>query len=133
MRLIAQEAPLGCAIACAASLADLSYKETRRYFDDGEIKEQTSGFYNRDIVNVLNKVGIRTKAYGIKRRGNRKIKFGSIVFIGSCPKYPAGHYLLKTINGWMNPWINFPHTKPIKAGFQKRLSGGARWIIEIIK
>lgn len=66
MRAITQEAPLGCAIACAASLTNLSYKQMRRYFDKGKLKEATSGFYNRDIIKALGKLGIRARAFHIE-------------------------------------------------------------------
>ena len=131
MRLITQEAPMGCAIACTASLANLSYKQMRTYFDNGIIKEQTHGFYNRDIINALSNIKISAKAYGMKKWGNKNIELGTIVFIERSKKYTAGHYLLKTKNGWMNPWINYPHINPAKAGFQKTLPGKARWVIEI--
>jgi ABC-type bacteriocin/lantibiotic exporter with double-glycine peptidase domain len=130
MKLITQEAPMGCAIACIASLSGLSYKQMRGYFSRGEIKEQTSGFYNRDIINALIKIGISAKAFSIKRWGNRKIKAGTIVFVERSKKYPAGHYLLKTKNGWMNPWINYPNINPAKAGFQKTLPGRLKWVIK---
>lgn len=133
MKLITQEAPMGCAIACTASLANLSYKQMRRYFDNGEIKEQTSGFYNRDIVIALNKINIKAKAFSKKRWGNKNMGFRTIVFIERSKKHPAGHYLLKTKNGWMNPWINFPNINPAKAGFQRKLPAKVRWVIGITK
>ncbi len=133
MKPITQEAPIGCAVACSASLAGLSYKQMRIYFDNGRVKEQTSGFYNRDIVSALSKIKILAKAYSIKRWGNRKIKIGVIVFIERSKGYPVGHYLLKTKRGWMNPWINYPNVNPAKAGFQKTLPGKVRWVIEITK
>ena len=131
MKLITQEAPMGCAIACTASLANLSYKQMRKHFDEGMIKEQTSGFYNRDIVNVLNKIKIKAKIFNMKRWGNKNMGFGTIVFIERSKKYPAGHYLLKTKNGWMNPWINYPNINPAKAGFQKTLPGKVKWVVKI--
>lgn len=130
MRPITQEASMGCAIACCASLLGLSYKQMRNYFDNGKIKEQTKGFYNRDIIDALGKLGISARAFSIKRWGNKKIKHGNIVFIGRSKNCPTGHYLLKTRDGWMNPWINYPNLNPAKAGFQKKLPGKAVWVIE---
>jgi len=54
---------------------------------------------------------------------------GAIVFVERSKKYPAGHYLIKTKKGWMNPWINFPNISSAKSGFQKVLPGKAQWII----
>lgn len=132
MKIITQEAPMGCAIACSASLAGLSYKQMRKYFDNGKVKERTSGFYNRDIISALGKIGISVKAFSIRKWGNRRIKVGTIVFIERSKKYPMGHYLLKTKKGWMNSWINYPNINPAKAGFQKTLPSKARWFIEIL-
>lgn len=131
MKLISQEAPMGCGLACAAAAANLSYKEMRKYFDNGKIKESSSGFYNRDIVKALSKINIKAKAFSVKQWGNKKIKPGNIVFIGKSKLYPFGHYLLKTGKGWMNPWINFPYINPAKAGFQKKIPGQIKWIIEV--
>lgn len=130
MKLITQKAPMGCAIACSASLVDFSYEKMSRYFDNSKIKEQTSGFYNRDIIATLSKIGVRAKAYSIKRWGNKKINIGTIIFVKRSKEYPVGHYLLKTERGWMNPWINFPNITPAKAGFQKSLPGKINWVIE---
>ena len=133
MKPIPQEAPMGCAIACVASFLSLSYKETRKLFKDGKTREYTTGFYNRDILKTLKKRGIVAKAHNFNKTHNKKLKPGIIVFVERSNKYPAGHYLLKTKKGWMNPWINFPIINPAKAGFQKKLPGRARWIIEILQ
>ena len=133
MKPIPQEAHMGCAVACAASLSNLSYKKMRRYFDDGKNKECTSGFYNRDIIKALSKIKITAKAFSIKKWSNKKIKLGTIVFIRQPKVNPFGHYILKTKKGWMNPWINFPYINPAKAGFQKILPGQIKWVITINK
>ena|SRR3989338_6297977 len=130
MKPITQEAPMGCGIACCASLAGLSYKQMRKYFDNGDIKDKTSGFYNKDIVDALEKVGIRAKGYSVKKWGNKKVKVGTIVFVRRSKKYPEGHFLLKTKNGWMNPWINYSSINSAKAGFQKTLPDKIDWVIE---
>jgi hypothetical protein len=133
MKPITQEAPMGCAIACCASLAGLTYEKMLSYFDNGEIKDHTSGFYNKDIVKALSRVGINAKGCSIKKWGDRKIDDGTIVFIKRSKVYPEGHFLLKTKKGWMNPWINHPNINPAKAGFQTELPGKIDWVIEIVK
>lgn len=129
MKIITQEAPMGCAIACAASLVGLSYKKMRLLFSNGETRDYSTGFYNRDIVQALDKAKLTVKTYSIRQWGNKKIPPGTIVFIGPSPKYLAGHYLLKTKQGWMNPWINSPNINPAKGGFQKKIPGKIRWLI----
>lgn len=130
MKAITQEAPMGCAIACCASLAGLSYKEMRKHFDRGDVKDMTTGFYNRDIVQALRRAGITAKGSSIKTFGNKSFKNGTIVFAARSKKYPEGHFLLKTPKGWMNPWINHPTITPAKAGFQKKPPEGIDWVIE---
>ncbi len=128
MKAVHQEAPMGCGIACVASLANLSYKEMRRFFKNGIVKDKTSGFYNKDIVDALSKVNIEAKGCTAKTWGKKIIKPGTIVFVTRSKKFPEGHFLLKTKRGWMNPWINLPNTKPV-ARFQNRLPGKAEWVI----
>jgi hypothetical protein len=49
---------------------------------------------------------------------------GTIVYISGNERdknelYKYGHYLLKTANGWMNPWANMPN-KRRQSGFIDR-------------
>jgi len=129
MKAVAQEAPMGCAVACTASLAGLSYKEMRRFYVKGSIKDRTTGFYNKDIVSALAKANIEARGSTARTFGKRKMKPGTIVFITRSKKFPEGHFLLKATRGWMNPWLNLSKKgKPI-AGFQNRLPGKAEWVI----
>ncbi len=129
MKAIAQEGPMGCGVACAASLSGLSYKQMVRLFEDGNKKDKTTGFYNKDFVNALAKVNIQTKGCSAKKWGKKRIKPGTIVFVTRSKKFPDGHFLLKTTKGWMNPWINLSQSGKPVAGFQKRLPGKAEWVI----
>jgi hypothetical protein len=130
MKLVTQEGPMGCGVACAASLAGLSYKDMRKFFYKGSVKDKTAGFYNRDFVEALAKVGIKAKGYSIKRWGDKRIKTGTIVFSKRSKMYPVGHFLLKTERGWMNPWREGSTIKDAKAGWQKRFPGEKSWVIE---
>ena len=47
MKLVTQEGSMGCGIACAASLAGLSYKEMQKLFTQGNVKDKTTGFYHK--------------------------------------------------------------------------------------
>lgn len=129
MKLIAQETPMGCAVACAASVANLSYRRMRRHFDNAAIKEVDSGFYNRDIILALKKVKIIAKSFSIKRWAGRRILSGSIVFVGRNASYPFGHYYVKLERGWMNPWRNFPNIHPARSGVQKSRPKNILWLI----
>jgi len=69
MKLITQEGSMGCGIACAASLAGLSYKQMKKLFTQGNMKEKTTGFYHKDFEEALDKVGISIKGSSAKRWG----------------------------------------------------------------
>jgi len=129
MKPIAQEQSMGCAVACVASLLGLSYKGALNLFVNKSYAS-TRGYYCKEISQALLKRGLN---YGWKKVSlktnymlNRK---GVIIFIARSKKYPAGHYLIRTQKGWMNPWINFPQIAPAKAGFQKRLPGKPQWVM----
>lgn len=126
MKKVTQEHPMGCAVACVASICGISYERALLLFCN-KLFASTKGYYCKDICSALKRKG---KNYAYKK-AKQKINYceGVIVFILRSKKYPKGHYLVKTCNGWMNPWINFPHINPAKAGFQKRLPGKADWII----
>lgn len=130
MKLVTQEGSMGCGIACAASLAGLSYKEMQKLFTQGNVKDKTTGFYHKDFEEALEKVGFKIKGYSAKRWGMKHIKPGTIVFVRRGKVYPYGHFLLKTSKGWMNPWKRGENIKEAKAGWQKRLPDKKDWIIE---
>ena len=117
---------MGCGVACVASVAGVTYEKALKYFKKKSVL--TRGCYCRDIVKALDKFGIEYK-YKKFARMNLPTPDGTIVFISHSNKYPEGHYLVRIGKAWMNPWINYPHIVPIKAGFSKRLPGNPRWII----
>ncbi|MBI2043117.1 hypothetical protein HYT25_01880 [Candidatus Pacearchaeota archaeon] len=124
---ITQEEPMGCGVACVASLLGISYKKTLKLF--GRNYNLKKGAYCDDIVKTLKKAGLNYNYSKVNGKTKKYInKIGSIIFISPTKKYRIGHYLLKTENGWMNPWVNLPKN-PIKAGLQKKLPGKPQWII----
>ena len=119
---------MGCGIACTASLLGLNYKKTSNLFN--KKYASTRGYYLKDIISALKKKGINYRGSKVNSKNKKYIDItGSVVFIKRSKKYPAGHYLLKTEKGWMNPWINYPKINPAKAGFMKNLPGKAQWIL----
>lgn len=129
MKSITQEEIMGCGIACVAVALNKSYKLTKKLFDNPEYAS-TRGYYCREIINVLNRKGKNYTFKKINKKDEIMLKKeGVIVFIERSKKYPAGHYLIKTKKGWMNPWINFPKISLAKSGFQKNLPGKAQWIV----
>lgn len=83
------------------------------------------GYYCKDLINVLSKLGLTYSYKYIKQQLKGKIyKEGVIVFIKRSKKYPVGHYLTRFGRQWMDPWINFINDSNIanaSSGFRKRL------------
>ena len=126
----AQEHPMGCAVACVASLCRISYQEALSLFDQPE-NAWTRGFYCSEIVAALQKRHLKYQ-YSVFNPGEHSATLetsGTFVFIDPCPQYPAGHFFVKTENGWMNPWSNFPQMNPVKSDFQKSLPFRISYVI----
>lgn len=128
MKLVVQKHPMGCGIACVASLAGVSYDKAISLVDKKYAISR--GYYCNELVKLLKKLGLEYKYEKASKKNQEHIQeSGSIVFIKRDKSYPYGHFLLKTKKGWMNPWINFPIMAPAKAGYNKNLPGKAEWII----
>ena len=129
MKAIVQEHAMGCAVSCVAYLTKISYKKSLGLFPNPKLAA-ARGSYCSEITLALKKKKLIYKWIKISPKAKNLLKEKDIiVFIGKSEKYPLGHFLLKTNNGWMNPWVNFPCIAPAKAGFEKTLPGKAQWII----
>jgi hypothetical protein len=131
MKAIVQEDDFGCAVACVAFVLGIKYQEAVFLFENGEAR--VSGipdFYCREIVLILGSNTNQQFDYKyIKPRLKKKIyEDCAIVFIKKSKKYKYGHYLVRSKDTWMDPWINFPD-KNRKAGFRKRLPGRSIYMI----
>lgn len=129
MKPIKQEDRLGCAVACVSFRLNISYKTSLVLFRYGKRKAKNTGFLCKEIVEALGKREFNYKYNYVKDRVKNKIyQSGTIVFLKRSKKYPAGHYLCRADNKWMDPWINFPEENR-KAGFRKRLPGKPIYVI----
>lgn len=122
MKAVKQEHFSGCAIACVAFILRTSYKNAMINFKDGNEKAKFKGFWCSEIIEALEISKIKYSLKYIKRRKNHSYPNNTIVYIQKNSKYPVGHYLCKTDQGWMDSWINFPRLNA-KAGFRKKLPG----------
>jgi len=128
MKTIVQEHPMGCGLACVASVAGVSYSDVLKIVQ----KELATsrGYYCRELVDALGKFSLEYDYKKVTEKTKRYLrKDGVIVFVARSKKYPEGHYLVRTKKGWMNPWINYPIISPTRAGFNQKLPGKAQWII----
>ncbi len=130
---VVQEDHFGCVIACMAYFLNCDYKEIRRAFESGEQMAKTQGFLCRDVAEILRRFGKRSYYCYLNKKSQTIVyKDGDIVFVVRSKKYPVGHYLIRSKDHWMDPWINFTRDKDIKnaqAGFRKRLPGRAIYLI----
>ncbi len=127
---ITQQGPSGCAPACVAQILGISYRRAVALFKNGEIKQIYQGFYCREIVTVLKKRGIDAEFRYVNKKIIKKIyRDKTIVYIKRSVKYPQGHYLCRSNNMWMDPWINMPKMNPSKSGFRKKLPGKPVYMI----
>lgn len=124
MKLVKQENPFGCGIACIAAVLNINYEKALKLFKNGKKRaSETPNFYCKEMVIVLKNSGLNYQYKYLKKRLRQKLyQPNTIVFIKRSKKYPYGHYLIRVDHQWMDPWINLPN-KNIKAGFRKRLPG----------
>ncbi len=123
MKSITQKHTFGCGAACIAFASGKSYEKIIELLDENKATKQ--GFYCKELVEVLQKLGKEYEYKYIKPRILPHLdKPGSIVFMKRGKIYPAGHFVIKSEKGWMDPWINFSKNQNIseaKSGFRKEL------------
>lgn len=122
MKAVKQEHFSGCAVACLASITGKTYRKAIASFTNGAEWAKFRGFYCKEIIEAfkLNNLDYRMRYVG--RKTTQDYPIGTIVFLKKNSKYPTGHYLCFTENGWMDSWINFPNLDA-RAGFRKNLPG----------
>lgn len=125
---------MGCGVACVASRSNVSYSKALTFFNRPQLA-WTRGIYCKEIVTALKQEGFNYKfeKYSARKHSTYLKKAGTIVFTQPSIQYPSGHYFIRTNNGWMNPWINFPNMTPAKAGVQNTVDQKISYVIfEII-
>jgi len=129
MKYIAQETPMGCGVACVANLLQISYKKALKLFDKPK-KHVEKGFYCREIINALEKVGLDYDFRKISCKTKHYLKKNNIiVFVKEGKDDIYGHYFVKTEKEWIDSWSNWPMINPAKAGLRKKLPGKPLWVI----
>lgn len=128
---VKQEHTLGCAVACVAFRHSVSYGQALSLFGDPQ-NAWKRGYLCEDVVDALAQAGLRYQweTYDYEKHSSLLEREGTIVFIGpSETDYPAGHYLIRAKDGWMNSWVNFPRMLPVQSGFQNNLRGCVEYVI----
>ena len=132
---VTQKDNFGCGIACLAYALKIDYDYLIK---SSRIKNQVEnkGLTCRKLVEILKSNGLDYCYKYIKTKTKKIYDEGSIVFIRRYKRYPVGHYLIRTNNIWMDPWINFKNQKNVKkakSGFRKKLPGEPIYVIFQIK
>jgi hypothetical protein len=128
---ITQKFDYGCGIACFAFATKQTYEQAEKFL--GSKQALSTRFWCKNLAAELNSFGLAYQHKYIKPSLRKKIyKEKTIVLIARSKHYPAGHYLIRHNNQWMDPWINLPCDKNIKnarSGFRKRLPGNPIYAI----
>ena len=128
---ITQEFDYGCGIACFAFALQITYKQAETLL--GAKQAASTRFWVKDLTAALSNAGKIYHAKYVKLRLRKDIyDEGTIVLIRRSKHYPAGHYLIRHGNQWMDPWINLPFNKDInkaQSGFRKRLPGSPMYAL----
>lgn len=129
-RIIVQQHKLGCGVACVAYVLKCGYSKALRLFNQPE-NADVKGYWCRELVAALAKEKVDYVHRYFKARYRKILTVpGVIVYTKRSRRYPAGHYLVRTKGGhWMNPWSNFPESKPRRGSLQMRLPGQITYII----
>ena len=123
---------MSCGLACVAYLANTPYSEVAK--GEPPIKLSQIGYYCPELTAKLKKLGLN---YAWKKlpENERDSNFsvGDIVFIEPSSSYWYGHFLVKSPQGWMDPWINLDYSRlnlaNAASGFREKLPGRASYLI----
>ncbi|MEX0896155.1 MAG: cysteine peptidase family C39 domain-containing protein [Patescibacteria group bacterium] len=125
MRSVTQQDSYGCSLACISFLVKKEYQQIATLVRKEQA--QTKGFTCKELIKILLYFNLDYEYKYLKPRWKSKIyQEGVIVFIKRSKRYPSGHYLIRSNNLWMDPWINFNPQAEIenaKSSFRKRLPG----------
>ncbi len=128
----------GCGIATLANLLNKNYDEIKKDFEK-KFYTIERGINIADMVRYLKTKGLAYKSKFFNQ--NKKYKYNraegdkyskienSITLIAKSEKYPVGHYLLRTKNGWIDPWIDLPSIDNVRAGIRKTLPNDAWYVL----
>jgi hypothetical protein len=127
---VPQEHPMGCAVACVAFRCAISYPAALAAFSTHE-HAWTRGFYCEEVVEALANLGLKYSFdhYESKKHGEFLTVPGTIIFVNPFEQYPSGHFLVRGLNSWMNPWSTFPNMNPVRAEFQESLPGRIGYVL----
>jgi hypothetical protein len=137
-KLVHQKDGYGCGLACLANLLKSDYDSVKKDWEKDFYKLEKAT-YVADVVKFLNSRGLnykskffnQNKKYEYKKEEAKEFSKieNAIILIFKNEIYPAGHYLLRVKNGWVDPWFNYPSIDNVHAGIRKELPGNVWYVI----
>ncbi len=128
----------GCGIACISNLLGKPYDWIKKDFED-RFYTIERGVKIFDVVSYLETHKLKYKSKFFNQNKKSKVDVGeadafskipgSITLIAKNKTYPIGHYLLRTKDGWVDPWYNFPSIDNVRAGMRKELPGNPWYVM----
>jgi hypothetical protein len=118
-RAVAQQDEYGCGAACVASILGISYGRAVELLGK-DPDTSPYGYGGRQIRHALARFDVTYRNRRLSKIGLDNIPVGSLVF--AKPK-GYGHYLVRTLDGWMDPWRN-AWAQPREGGFRLRAPPG---------
>ena len=103
--LVRQEQAMGCGIACIASLLGITYWEAVERWGRCDCQR---GFDRKEMAQILAAIGHPARRIPPTAATVESLPVGTIVFLSYTRGWYRrfGHYLLRTKQGWMDPWGN---------------------------
>ena len=129
--LVSQEDEWGCGAACVASLLGVSYQKAKQLVETEKkrsVNDKTRGLELHQIAIALQNKGVKVIADWDSAAHHPD---GSIVCIGGKSRYKYEHYILKTPNGWMDPWFDLKKNNMV-AKYRDDYPKGADFLVALI-
>lgn len=123
-RLVKQRSEWACGVACVASALGIPYDQATERLEAYKCERIDAlpyGLELEPIIQVMQDAGIVLTV----ETGSRRWPLGTIVFLSETRgRYKdGGHYLLRSPDGWMDPWVNYPE-EPRQSAYRERLPYG---------
>lgn len=133
MKSVTQKHNFGCGAACVSFIVNKPYEDIAAQL--GVRAAQNGGYGCQKLCRTLNQ-HIKDGNYRF-RKFKPEIEHlvwqqGTIVFTKRSESHPAGHYLARSGDTWMDPWINLSESEEVsnaRSGFRAELPGDIAFII----
>jgi hypothetical protein len=123
-KTVTQEVDYGCGVACFAFVTNMSFQQAIIFL--GIKYSVKHGWKPSDLVKALNRYGHNYKNNYVRNKNLETYRYGTIVLLERSIKYPVGHYLVLSRDGWMDPWINMHEDSNINqaiSGYREEIPG----------